>query len=170
MNKLATILAGAMVLTSSLVPLNAARATDSLVTVWDTRGDWTGLADVATSDQTYNAVPVTLHISDQDELTTSGPMGTQVNVFVRGTITFAPPYGHSIPRRFAGSVDLKQGDTTTQRGKFALSGDFFSGELHAMSMTMNGVTTLTANGSITLLGRGVRNAPPAVARLGLTRQ
>ena len=92
MNKIATILVCAMVLTGSLAPLNAARATDSsLVTVWDTRGDWTGFADVTTSDQTYNAVPVTLHISDQDELTTSGPMGTQVNVFVRGTITFAPP-------------------------------------------------------------------------------
>ena len=175
MNKLATILGCAMVLTGSLGPLNAASALDTkLITVWDARGDWTGTADVASSEGTYNQVPVMLHISNQDELTTNGSMGTQTYVFVRGTITFEPPFGDGRPMRLAGSLDLKQGNTTMQRGKFTLAGDLFTGELHAMSMTMtdgmnNEVNTLTATGSIVFVGNATKPNPPAVAKLGLTK-
>lgn len=186
MNKLATLLGCAMVLTGSLVPLSAVRAASSSttgdpnpptvsVTVWDTTGDWKGTADVATSDgTTFNQVPVTLQISDQHELTTTNNMGTgtQTYVFVSGTITFDPTFGfgNGTPMRLAGSVDVKQGNTTLQRGKFTLSGDLFTGELHAMSMTTNGVTTITATGSIIFVGNGAKPNPPAVAKLGLTKQ
>ena len=172
MNKFATILGCVVVLTGSLVPLNAARAAPpgtEEITVWDTTGDWTGAADVASSDSIYHAVPVTLHISDQQILTTSGPMGDQNYLFIQGTLSIGPPFGDGNPMRLAGSVDLKQGNTTMQRGKFTLSGDLFTGELHAMSMTMNDVNSITATGSIVFVGDGSKRNPPAVAKLGLTK-
>jgi hypothetical protein len=171
MNKLTTVLGSAVALTVWLVPLNAARAASSdtqEVTVWDTTGYWTGTADVGSSVGIYQSVPVTLRINNQQILTTSGPMGDQNYLFVQGTLSIGPPFGTGDPMPLAGSLDLKQGNTTMQKGKFTLAGDLFTGELHAMSMTMEDMNTLTATGSIIFVGDGKRKLP-AVAKLGLTK-
>ncbi|MGO9443760.1 MAG: hypothetical protein ACLPXB_03165 [Thiobacillaceae bacterium] len=170
MNKLATIISGfAVVVIGWLVPLESSRAAPPAteeITMWDTTGDWTGSAEMATPKGYFKDVPVTLHISDQQLLTTVGPMGDQNYLFVHGTLAVGP----CAPMRLAASLDLSQGNTTMQGGKFTVVGDLFTGEIDAMSMTMNGTNTITATGSITFVGDGTTLNPPAVVKLGLTKQ